>query len=110
VLEGLPKVATVLYMLVGRAKILANESSTGLSLWEIGCDDNGPASGLKSGLGPEVMSIVYTGSGSSLSGVRGGVSSIAGAGIEVPSVREYWIGRIDSSGACVLKRCALTYS
>lgn len=110
-LEGRPKVATVLYILVGRVKMLAKVSSTSMSSCEIGWDDSGPASGLKLGLGSgEVMSIVYPGSGSSLSGVCGGVSSIVGAGMEVPSVREYWMGRIDRSGAWVLNRCALTYS
>lgn len=110
-LEGRPKVATVLYILVGRAKMLAKVSSMGVSSCEMGWDDSGPASGLKLGLGSgEVISIVYTGSGSSLSGVCGGVSSIEGAGIDVPSVREYWTGRIESSGAWVLNRCALTYS
>jgi len=39
---------------------------------------------------------------SSFVGVCGGVSSCVGAGMAVPSVREYWMGRIAKNGACVL--------
>lgn len=61
----------------------------------MGWDDRGPAKEPKLGL--ETFDIV--GIAFSFVGVCGGVSSCNGAGIAVPSVREYWIGRIEMKGA-----------
>lgn len=45
VVEGLPKVATLLYTLVGRSKSLAKDSSADVSSGVMGCDERGPANG-----------------------------------------------------------------